>query len=126
MDSKAILDSKTDPKLLYLYIRYKQVTNSRIIRSLSDSGEDLSTPAEIADGLNTYFQSVFVKEKSVYKSLHHFASRTCYSNDDVKTISTLEEMQGCSVETVAFILQKSCSEGIVPLQWKKGVRKLRQ
>ena len=37
----------------------------------SDSGEDLSTPAKIADSLNTYFQSVFVKEKTVDEGLPH-------------------------------------------------------
>ena len=59
----------------------------------SDSGEDLSTPAEIADSLNTYFQSVFVKEKTVDEGLPHFASRTCTScNDDGETIFTLEAL----------------------------------
>ena len=43
----------------------------------SDSGEDFSTPAEIADSLNTYFQSVFVKEKTA-------------CNDDGEAIFTLE------------------------------------
>ena len=79
--------------MLYSYIRSKQLTNNRITTLTSDSGEDLSTPAEIADSLNTYFQSVFVKEKTVDESLPHFASRTCTScNDDGEIIFTLEAL----------------------------------
>ena len=68
-------------------------TNNRITTLTSDFGEDLSTSAEIADSLNTYFQSVFVKEKTVEEGLPHFASRTCTScNDDGKVIFKLETL----------------------------------
>ena len=92
-ESNLAKNSKTDPKMLYSYIRSKQLTNNRITTLTSDSGEDLSTPAEIADSLNTYFQSVFVKDKTVEEGLPHFASRTCTScNDDGKAIFTLEAL----------------------------------
>ena len=39
--------------------------NNRITTISSDTGEDLSTPAEIADGLKTYFHSVFLKNNEV-------------------------------------------------------------
>ena len=57
-ESNLAKNSKTDPKMLYSYIRSKQLTNNRITTLTSDSGEDSSTPAEIAESLNTYFQSV--------------------------------------------------------------------
>ena len=131
--------------MLYSYIRSKQLTNNRITTLTSDSGEDLSTTAEIADGLNTYFQSVFVKDKTVEEGLPHFASRTCIScNDDGKAIFTLEALhreidnlkdnkaigvdkaspvilKRCKAalsEPLLIIFQKSFSEGIVPYQWK--------
>ena len=63
------MELKTDPKILYSYIRSKQLTNNRIITLKSDSGEDMSTPTEIADSLNTYFQSVFVKKLLMKVSL---------------------------------------------------------
>ena len=50
----------------------------------------MSTLVEIADSLNTYFYSVFVKEKCVDENLPHFARRTCTSNDDGKAIFTLK------------------------------------
>ena len=53
----------------------------------------MSTPAEIADSLYTYLQSIFVKEKTVDESLPYFASRTCTScNDDGETRFTLEAL----------------------------------
>ena len=79
--------------MLYSYIRSKKLTNYRIITLTSDSGEDLSTPAEKADSLNTYFQSVFVKDKTVKEGLPHFAHRTCTScNDDGEAIFTLDAL----------------------------------
>ena len=79
--------------MLYSYIRSKKLTNYRIITLTSDSGEDLSTPAEKADSLNTYFQSVFVKDKTVDEGLPHFTHRTCTScNDDGDAIFTLEAL----------------------------------
>ena len=68
--------------MLYAYIRNKQLVNNRITTLTPDTGEDLSTPAEVADSLNTYFQSVFGKDNEVYHSLPHFAQRTCTSYDD--------------------------------------------
>ena len=136
-------NSKTDPKMLYSYIRSKQLTNYRITALTSDSGEDLSTSAEIAESLNTYFQSVFVKEKTVDDGLPHFASRTCIScNDDGKNIFTLEALyreidnlkdnKAIGVDKASPIILKRCkdalsrplliifqmsfSEGIVPYQ----------
>ena len=50
-------------------VRNGNATNNRITPLTSDSDEDLSTPAEIADSLFTYFQSVFVKEKTVDEGL---------------------------------------------------------
>ena len=86
-------NSKTDPKMQYSYIRSKKVTNNRINKLTPDSCVDLSTPAEIADSINTYFQSVFVKEKTVYEGLLHCASRNCTScNDDGKAIFTSEAL----------------------------------
>ena len=102
----------------------------------------MSTPAEIADSLNTYFQSVFVKEKTVDEGLPHFASRTCTScNDDGETIFTLEALyqeidklkdivvdktspiilKRCKAalsKPLLIIFQKRFSECIVPYQWK--------
>ena len=46
-ESNLAKNSKTDPKMLYSYIRSKQLTNNRITTTTSDSGEDLSTQAEI-------------------------------------------------------------------------------
>ena len=46
--------SKTDSKMLYSYIRSKQMTNNRFTALTSDSGEDLSTSAQIAKSLNNY------------------------------------------------------------------------
>ena len=43
-------NSKTDPKMLYSYIRSNKINTLN-----SESDEDLTTPAEIADSLNTYF-----------------------------------------------------------------------
>ena len=78
--------------MLYSYIRSKQLTNNKLTTLTSDSGEDLSTPAVIADSLNTYFQSVLVKEKTFDECLPHFA-RTCFSiNDDGKNIFALESL----------------------------------
>ena len=92
-ESNLAKNSKTDPKMLYSYIRSKQLTNNRITTLTSDSGEDMSAPAEITDSLNTYFQSVFVKEKTFDENLPHFASRTCTScNDDGETIFTLDAL----------------------------------
>ena len=49
----------------------------------------ISAPVEIADSLNTYFQSVFGKEKYVDGGQHfHFSSRNCTSNDDGKALFT--------------------------------------
>ena len=92
-ESNLAKNSKTNPKILYSYIRSKQNTNNRITTLTSDPGEDLSTSAQIADSLNTYFQSVFLKEKTVDEGLHNLASRTCtFFNDDGKAIFTLEAL----------------------------------
>ena len=92
-ESKLEYNSKTDPKILHSYIRSKELTNNRITSLTSDSSEGLSTPAEKADSLNTYFQSVFVKEKTFDEGRSHFASRICTScNDDGKAIFTLETL----------------------------------
>ena len=87
------LSNNLEKFIYFIYIRSKQLTNSRITALKSDSGESLSTPFEIAECLNTYFQSVFVKEKIVYESLPHIACRTCTScNDDGKAKFTLEAL----------------------------------
>ena len=70
--------------MLYSYIRSKQPTNNIISSLISDSVDDLSSTAEIAYSLNTYFQSVFVRKKCLWKSLH-FASRTCTNCNDLKS-----------------------------------------
>ena len=65
--------------------------NERITTLSSDTGEDLSSPAEIADSLNTYFQSMFMKDNEVDHILPYFAQRTCTSfDDDANTIFSLE------------------------------------
>ena len=59
----------------------------------SDTGEDLSTPAEKADSINTYFRSGFVKVNEVNHSFPHFAQRTCTSCDnDENTIFSIEAL----------------------------------
>ena len=69
--------------MLFSYIKSKQLTNNRITTLTSDSGEELSTQSKIADSLNTYFHSVFVKDKAIDEGLPHFTHRTCTScNDD--------------------------------------------
>ena len=126
-ESNLAKNSKTDPKMLYSYIRSKQLTNNRITTLTSDSGEDMSTPAEIADSLNTYFQSVFVKEKTVDEGIPHFASRTCTScNDDGKAIFTLEALyqeidnptdnKGIGIDKTSPIILKRCNAALsIPL-----------
>ena len=80
--------------MLYTYIRNKQLVTHRIITLTSDTGEDLSTPAGKAESLNTYSQSLFVKDNEVDHSLPHFAQRNCTScDDDANTIFSLEAMQ---------------------------------
>ena len=75
--------------MLYSYLRSKQLTNNRITTSTSDSGEEFSTPAKIADSLNTYIQKVFVKVKTV----SHFTHRTYTNcNDDGDAIFKLEDL----------------------------------
>ena len=102
-ESNLAKNSLTDLNMLYSYIRSVnwQITELLItelqnywqITLTYDSGEDLSTPAEIAESLNNYFQSVFVKEKTIDEGLPHFASRTCTSrNDDGKAIFTLQAL----------------------------------
>ena len=66
--------------------------NNRTTSLTPDTGEDLSTPGEIADSLNAYFQSVFVNDNEVEHSLPHFAQRTC-CDDDGNTIFSLEALQ---------------------------------
>ena len=69
------------------------MTNNKITTLTSDSGEDLSTPVEIADSLNTYFQWVFVRDKTVDGYLPQYAQRTCTScSDDGESIFTLEAL----------------------------------
>ena len=131
--------------MLYSYIISKHLTNNRITKLTSDSGEDLSTPAEIADSLNKYFESVFVKDKTVDECLPHITHRTCTScNDDGDAIFTLETLykeidklkdnKAIGLEKASpiilkrckdalsrpliIIFQKSFSEGIAPYQWK--------
>ena len=86
-------NSKSQPKLLYSYIRNKQQVNNKITTLTSDTGEDMSTPTEIVDSLNTYFQSVFVRDKNVDRELPHFTQRTgTECNDDENKIFTLEAL----------------------------------
>ena len=62
-------------KFYTYYISSKQLTNNRSTPLTSDSGEDLLTSAKIADSIKTYFQSVFVKDKTVDEGLSHFTHR---------------------------------------------------
>ena len=122
-ESKLAKYSKTDPKILYSYIRSKQLTNNRITTLTSDSGEDFSTPAEIADSLKTYFQSAFVKDKTVDEGLLYFASRTSTScNDDRKAIFTLETLhreidnlkdnKAIEIDKASPIILKRCKDAL--------------
>ena len=80
----------------------KQLKNHTNIRSLGVTsyskwyarcpGEDFSTPAKIADSLNAYFQSVFVKEKTVDEGLSHFTHRCTSCNDDGDAKFSLEAL----------------------------------
>ena len=130
--------------MLYAYLRNKQLVNN-IITTLNSYTGDQSTPAEIADSLNTYFQSVFVKDNEVDHSLPHFAQRTCtICDDDENTIFSLEALhreidrleenkaigedraspfvlKRCKTalsKPLLIIFRKSFSEGIAPKMWK--------
>ena len=105
--------------MLSPYIRSKHLTINRITTHTSDTGEDLSTPAEIAESLNTHFQLVFVREKTVDEGLLHFGHRTRIScNDDGEAIFTLEalyqengklkENKAIGVDKASTIILKRC------------------
>ena len=67
--------------------------NNRITTLTSETVKYLPHAAEIADCLNIYFQSVFMKDNEVDHSLPHFAQRTCTScDDDANTIFSLEAL----------------------------------
>ena len=91
-ESTLAVKSKMLPKMLYSYIRNKQL-NNRITTLTSGTGEDMSTSAEIANSLNTYFQSLIVKDNEVDHILTRFAQRIFTScDDDVNTIFSQEAL----------------------------------
>ena len=86
-------NSKSQPKLLYSQIRNKQHGNNKITTLTSDTGEDMPAPTEIVDRLDTYFQSVFVRDKNFDRELPHFTQRTgSECNDDQNKIFTLKAL----------------------------------
>ena len=71
-ESNLAKNSKTDPKILYSYIRSKQLTNNRITTLTSDSGEDLSTPADAC--------AFGVKKTNLDRQHGFVSSKECVTN----------------------------------------------
>jgi hypothetical protein len=57
--------AKSNPKLVYKYLNSKRDANKSIKALLSESGSMATNPHDIANILNRYFSSVFVKDSGV-------------------------------------------------------------
>ena len=85
----------------------------------SDSGEDLQNPAELADSLNTYFQTVFIKEKTVLKrkkdkGLPHFGDgKAIFSLEALyREIDNLKDNKAIGMDKASHIILKKCKAAL--------------
>ena len=67
------LNSNSNPKLFYSYIKSKKVTSNDIGPLIRQDGILTSNSLEVAELLNTYFSSVFTNESNLSNS-NHFAT----------------------------------------------------
>lgn len=85
-------NSKSDPKLVYSYIKSKQCVKEQI-RALVDGSGRLETDRErIADILNLQFKSVFVTEPSDH-DLPHFEQRRVNAFGIEELLETVQEKE---------------------------------
>jgi hypothetical protein len=134
--------AKSNPKLLYSYVRKKQKVQNHIRMINSVAGDTVTDPSEISNSLNSYFHSVFVKEMG--ETLPDFRSRTEVICEDlhvneqmvmeklmklnINKSAGVDGIKGIVLQKCASvlayplceILNKSLRAGEVPSQWKNA------
>ena len=120
------ISAKTNPKLLFSYIRKKQHGRDNIRLLRTESNDEIVDSSQIAEMLNGYFQSVFVKE-SENETMPDFACRTNIKcNDDVNVLFLYDDLKdrlkklkhdkSMGEDRVSPVLLKHCADAfVVPL-----------
>jgi hypothetical protein len=141
-EERLVINSKSNPKLLYSYIKKKQGVKEYIRCLRNQQGEITSNTAEIVNILNEQFQSVFVKNeddniKELETKTVNMCSEPKFVIDHVKNkILALKPFKSVGVDMVhgyvlrecveslarplSLIFQQSYNDGVVPAIWKKA------
>ena len=91
-ENELAASSKNNPKILYAYIKSQQKCKDSVRLLITEKGDEITDTAELAEHLNCYFQSVFVRD-GANDTTPIFACRTNhYCNDDVNAVLSYEEL----------------------------------
>lgn len=141
-EENLIKKAKTNPKLVYAYVKQKQNVKSYIRGVVNGNGDVTTDNVEIVNALNHQFESVFVKNED--NNFPYFNSRTRVICDDPifntevvkEKISILKSFKSVGVDNVhGYVLRKCVNQlaeplsiifnlsylnGEVPSIWKKA------
>jgi len=62
-ENELATSSKNNPKILYAYIKSQQKCKDSVRLLRTEKGDEITDSAELAEHLNCYFQSVFVRDE---------------------------------------------------------------